>query len=139
MAVCVSCGWDNPDETRYCLNCGIELGYEHVPTPRPEIVIDDVPPPDDVAQRVHEPVGEPGAVDVDPLAGPAGVEVDAPAEPAGRLPVDASSQSPVQPGDPGAQPPPQRDDAAAPQKPADRGAPPPPQRREPDPRTPPVR
>lgn len=62
MALCVHCGAENPDDARYCHNCGVELGFAQAPTPRPETVIEDVPTPDDRAQPAGEPraPAEPG-------------------------------------------------------------------------------
>ncbi len=60
MPLCLHCGVDNPDEARYCHNCGVELGFAHTPTPRPETVVEGVPNPDDVAQRAAEPAKEVG-------------------------------------------------------------------------------
>ncbi|MDQ4129893.1 MAG: zinc-ribbon domain-containing protein [Actinomycetota bacterium] len=51
MAFCLHCGVENPDEARYCHNCGVELLYAQTPTPRPETVVEGVPNPDDRAQR----------------------------------------------------------------------------------------
>ncbi len=65
MPLCLHCGVDNPDEARYCHNCGVELGFAHTPTPRPEAVVEGVVTPDDRAQRAGgssgplEPGGDP--------------------------------------------------------------------------------
>lgn len=61
MAFCLHCGADNPEDARYCHNCGVELGFAQTPTPRPETVIEGVPTPDDVAQRAG---GQPAPGDV---------------------------------------------------------------------------
>lgn len=69
MAFCLHCGADNPDEARYCHNCGVELGFAQTPTPRPETVIEGVSNPDDRAQRAGgssappEPGGDVGVAD----------------------------------------------------------------------------
>lgn len=59
MAFCLHCGKDNPDEARYCYNCGIELGFAQTPTPRPETVVEGVPNPDDRSQRAVGPSAPP--------------------------------------------------------------------------------
>ncbi|MFN2556807.1 MAG: zinc-ribbon domain-containing protein [Nitriliruptorales bacterium] len=63
MAFCLHCGADNPDEARYCHNCGVELGFVQTPTPRPETVVEGVPNPDDRAQRAARPKPQAGGGD----------------------------------------------------------------------------
>ncbi len=69
MAFCLHCGADNPDDARYCHNCGVELGFAQTPTPRPETMIDGVSNPDDRAQHAggpgasREPGGDVGPTD----------------------------------------------------------------------------
>lgn len=41
MPICVSCGTDNPEDTRYCEECGVELGRATSPDTHPDEVIED--------------------------------------------------------------------------------------------------
>lgn len=41
MAICVSCGADNPDDPRYCVACGEEMGRVTSPDAHPDEVVDD--------------------------------------------------------------------------------------------------
>jgi predicted amidophosphoribosyltransferase len=41
VPICVSCGADNPDEARYCEDCGVELGRATTPDVHPDEVVED--------------------------------------------------------------------------------------------------
>jgi ribosomal protein L40E len=41
VAICVSCGADNPGEPRYCGTCGEEMGRVTSPDAHPDEVVDD--------------------------------------------------------------------------------------------------
>ncbi len=39
MPICVSCGTDNEEEARYCIECGVELGRATTPDTHPDTVV----------------------------------------------------------------------------------------------------
>ena len=41
MAICVSCGAENPDDPRYCGTCGEEMGRVTSPDVHPDEVVED--------------------------------------------------------------------------------------------------
>jgi hypothetical protein len=41
VPICVSCGAENPEDTRYCAACGVELGRVTSPDAHPDEVIED--------------------------------------------------------------------------------------------------
>lgn len=41
MPVCVSCGTENADDARYCVECGVAIGRATTPDIHPDEVVED--------------------------------------------------------------------------------------------------